>query len=153
MPVWPMAMPSSTAIVLNSRGIPPASLMASEIRRPTLFRCNMSRQELVEGIGDGDDRLAEILAIHTGGAVEGRERPRILVHSLVLQIAFPCLPLCWLNGTRVLSRVTMWKFSETRCDSLTGWITTLAEKACGEARLRSSGLPILMILERSFWLI
>ena len=32
---------------------------------------HMSRQELVEGIGDGDDRLAEILAIHTGGAVEG----------------------------------------------------------------------------------
>ena len=32
---------------------------------------HMSRQELVEGIGNGDDRLAEILAIHTGGAVEG----------------------------------------------------------------------------------
>ncbi len=39
MPVCPMAMPSSTAMVLNSRGMPPASLMASEIRRPTLFRC------------------------------------------------------------------------------------------------------------------
>ncbi len=39
MPVWPMAMPSSTAIVLNSRGMPPACLTASETRRPTLFRC------------------------------------------------------------------------------------------------------------------
>ena len=38
MPVWPMAMPSSTAIVLNSRGMPPASRMASETMRPTLLR-------------------------------------------------------------------------------------------------------------------
>ncbi len=30
MPVWPMAMPSSTAIVLNSRGMPPASLISLE---------------------------------------------------------------------------------------------------------------------------
>ena len=32
---------------------------------------HMARQELVEGVGDGDDRLAEVLAIHAGGAVEG----------------------------------------------------------------------------------
>lgn len=35
MPPWPMAMPSSTAIVLNSRGIAPAARIASETMRPT----------------------------------------------------------------------------------------------------------------------
>ena len=36
-----------------------------------LVQMHMARQELVKGVGDGDDRLAEILAIHAGGAVEG----------------------------------------------------------------------------------
>ena len=35
MPPWPIAMPSSTAMVLNSRGMPPAALTASETIRPT----------------------------------------------------------------------------------------------------------------------
>ncbi len=35
MPLWPMAMPSSTAIELNSRGMPPAALTASLTIRPT----------------------------------------------------------------------------------------------------------------------
>src|ERR1700761_9340628 len=38
MPPWPIAMPSSTAIVLNSRGIAPAALTASETTRPTSCR-------------------------------------------------------------------------------------------------------------------
>ena len=39
MPPWPMAMPSSTAIVLNSRGIAPAALIAADTTRPTSARC------------------------------------------------------------------------------------------------------------------
>ena len=35
MPAWPIAIPSSTAIVLNSRGMPPASRTASDTMRPT----------------------------------------------------------------------------------------------------------------------
>jgi hypothetical protein len=35
MPPWPMAMPSSTAIVLNSRAMPPAACTASHTMRPT----------------------------------------------------------------------------------------------------------------------
>src|ERR1700722_4930066 len=38
MPPWPIAMPSSTAIVLNSRGIAPAARTASAITRPTSAR-------------------------------------------------------------------------------------------------------------------
>lgn len=35
MPPWPIAMPSSTAMVLNSRGTAPAARIASETMRPT----------------------------------------------------------------------------------------------------------------------
>ncbi|OEV16833.1 hypothetical protein AN221_29445 [Streptomyces nanshensis] len=35
MPPWPIAMPSSTAMVLNSRGTAPAAWIASETIRPT----------------------------------------------------------------------------------------------------------------------
>ncbi len=38
MPLWPIAMPSSTAMVLNSRGMPPACLIASDTIRPTGWR-------------------------------------------------------------------------------------------------------------------
>src|SRR6516165_2082187 len=39
MPPWPMAIPSSTAIVLNSRGIAPAARTASATTLPTSARC------------------------------------------------------------------------------------------------------------------
>ena len=38
MPEWPIAMPSSTAMVLNSRPTPPASAMASHTSEPMFFR-------------------------------------------------------------------------------------------------------------------
>lgn len=38
MPPWPIAMPSSTAMVLNSRAMPPAAVMASLTIRPTGWR-------------------------------------------------------------------------------------------------------------------
>jgi len=39
MPPWPMAIPSSTAIVLNSLAIPPASSMALATSEPISFKC------------------------------------------------------------------------------------------------------------------
>ncbi len=39
MPPWPIAMPSSTAMVLNSRGTAPAARIASATTVPTSRRC------------------------------------------------------------------------------------------------------------------
>ena len=36
-----------------------------------LVQVHVAGQELVEGIGNGDNRLAEILTVHTRGTVEG----------------------------------------------------------------------------------
>jgi hypothetical protein len=37
---------------------------------PERMQMDMARHELREGIGDGDDRLAEIAILHAGGAPE-----------------------------------------------------------------------------------
>ena len=71
MPPWPMAMPSSTAIVLNSRPTPPASATASATRPPRSLQVHVAGHELGEAVGDGDDRLAEVVVGHAGGAPEG----------------------------------------------------------------------------------
>ncbi len=39
MPSWPMAMPSSTAMVLNSAPKPPAASITFLMRCPTSWRC------------------------------------------------------------------------------------------------------------------
>ena len=39
MPSWPMAMPSSTAMVLNSLATPPAASIARATSWPRSFRC------------------------------------------------------------------------------------------------------------------
>ena len=39
MPEWPMAMPSSTPMVLNTKGTPPASRTRRFTRAPTSLRC------------------------------------------------------------------------------------------------------------------
>ena len=36
-----------------------------------LVQVHVAGQELIEGIGNGDDRLAEILTVHASGTVEG----------------------------------------------------------------------------------
>lgn len=36
-----------------------------------LVQVHVARQELIEGIGNGDNRFAEILAVHASGTVEG----------------------------------------------------------------------------------
>jgi len=39
MPLWPMAMPSSMAMVLNSLATPPAQAISSATSCPRSFRC------------------------------------------------------------------------------------------------------------------
>ena len=72
MPPWPIAMPSSTAMVLNSRG-------DAARRRDRLgddpadrLEVGVARHELGEAVGDRDDRLpADVRARYTGGAHKG----------------------------------------------------------------------------------
>ena len=75
MPPCPIAMPSSTAIVLNSRGIAPAARTASATTRPTSGQVHVAGHELGEAVGDRDDRLAEVLAGYPGRAQQ-RARSR-----------------------------------------------------------------------------
>ena len=61
MPPWPMAMPSSMAMVLNSRAARrrrPRSPAATTL--PDVVQVHVAGHELGEAVGDGDDRLAEV---------------------------------------------------------------------------------------------
>ena len=71
IPPWPMAMPSSTAIVWNSRAMPPASRTAPATSSPMLLEVHVPGHELRVGVGDRDQRLAEVGVGETGGAPEG----------------------------------------------------------------------------------
>ena len=68
MPSWPIAMPSSMAMVLNSLATPPACLDLARHQLAEVLQMDMAGHELGEGIDDGDDRLAEIPVLHAGGA-------------------------------------------------------------------------------------
>ena len=57
-----------SAMVLNSLATPPAASISRATSWPRSFRCTWPGHELGEGIGDRDDRLAEILVLHAGGA-------------------------------------------------------------------------------------
>ena len=62
MPSWPMAMPSSTAMVLNSGDAArPLDLARHELAE--VLEVHVPRDELGEGVGDRDDRLAEIPSV------------------------------------------------------------------------------------------
>ena len=71
MPPWPIAMPSSTAMVLNSRGMPPAALIASDTMRPDRLQMGVAGDELGEAVGHRDDRLADVAAGDAGGPQQG----------------------------------------------------------------------------------
>ena len=68
MPSWPMAMPSSMAMVLNSLATPPAALDLARHQLAEVLQVDVAGHELGERVGDGDDRLAEIAVLHPGGA-------------------------------------------------------------------------------------
>ena len=63
-----MAMPSSTAIVLNSRGIPPAAAIASETMRPTGCRWVWPGTNSVKLLATATIGLPKSVAADPGGA-------------------------------------------------------------------------------------
>ena len=66
MPVWPIATPSQSAIVLNSKGTPPASRMASAATvRATSLRWTVAWHDLGEAVGDADKRLVKVPILQT----------------------------------------------------------------------------------------
>ena len=71
MPPWPIAMPSSTAIVLNSRGIAPASRIAARHHVAHLAQMHVTGDELGEAVGHRDDGLAEVAARYAGRPEQG----------------------------------------------------------------------------------
>ena len=68
MPPWPIAMPSSTAIVLNSRGDAAGRVDGVGDDLADRLQVRVAGDELGVGVGDRDDRLAEVLALDAGGA-------------------------------------------------------------------------------------
>ncbi len=62
MPSCPMAMPSSTAMVLNSLALPPAFSISHHLAE--ILEMHMARDKLGKAVGDGDDGLAEIAVLH-----------------------------------------------------------------------------------------
>jgi hypothetical protein len=69
-----MAMPSSTAMVLNSLATPPAFSISRATSWPEILQVHVARYELGEGVDHRDDRLAEISVLHAGGAPQGAGR-------------------------------------------------------------------------------
>jgi hypothetical protein len=66
-----MAMPSSTAMVLNSLATPPAAFDLARHQLAEVLEVHVAGHELGEGVGDRDDRLAEVAILHAGGAPQG----------------------------------------------------------------------------------
>ena len=68
MPVWPMAIPSQTAMVLNSKGGParPADGVLDHLGH--LVEVNMARHNLAEAVGNADERLIDVGITQTAGA-------------------------------------------------------------------------------------
>ena len=62
-----MATPSSTAMVLNSRGTPPGLADGCHNERRRFAQMDVTRHKFGKGIDDGDDRLCEVLGHHAGG--------------------------------------------------------------------------------------
>ena len=64
-------MPSSTAMVWNSRGTPPAARTRLGDEVAEVLEVHVPGHELGVGVGDGHDRLAEVVVAHAGGPPEG----------------------------------------------------------------------------------
>ena len=76
MPSWPMAMPSETAMVTNSRGVPPASRTPSLAALGLAVERDVAGRGLVPGAGDADQRLGEVGVGEAHGPHEGPGRRR-----------------------------------------------------------------------------
>ena len=71
MPSWPMAMPSSTTMVLELDAV--AARRVDDLLDALAdgVQVDVAGDELGEAVGDGDDGLEEVLGLHAGGAPEG----------------------------------------------------------------------------------
>ena len=68
MPAWPMAMPSSTPMVLNSKGTPPALRISSLAIWPYSGQVEVAGDDVDLAVADADERLVEVRVHETGGA-------------------------------------------------------------------------------------
>ena len=71
-PRGPCAMPSETAMVTNSRGVPPAAFTPSLRRLGLAVEREVARRRLVPRAGDADPRLVDVLI----GQPHGRKNAR-----------------------------------------------------------------------------
>ena len=69
-----MAMPSSTPMVLNSNGTPPAARIASLTTAPELLEVDVAGDDVDVRVADRDERLVEVRRVPdlAGGA---QQRP------------------------------------------------------------------------------
>ncbi len=74
MPAWPMAMPSSTPMVLKTNGTPPACADALLDELADLVEMDVAGDDVDVAVADGDERLAEIVVGHAGGAEQAAVR-------------------------------------------------------------------------------
>ena len=72
MPSWFMARPSQTPMPPNSKGTPPAAQMPCLTASVTAAQVQMTGDDLVEGIGDADERQ---LHLAVAQAQSPQERP------------------------------------------------------------------------------
>ena len=61
MPWWPMAMPSVTVMVVNSRGVPPASLTPFLTDCACRLEGDVAGRRLIPAGGDADEGLVDLV--------------------------------------------------------------------------------------------
>ena len=71
MPPWPMAMPSSTAMVLNSLATPPAASISRATSCPRSLRCTWPGTNWVKELAMAMIGLSKVIIGHAGGTPEG----------------------------------------------------------------------------------
>ena len=74
MPSWPMAMPSVTVMVQNSRGVAPAAFTPSAHRMRLAHQGGVARGGFVPARGDADERLGDFPRAKPHGVVIGAMR-------------------------------------------------------------------------------
>ena len=74
MPAWPMAMPSSTPIVLNTNGTPPAARTHSLTKLPDLVQVDVAGNDVDVAVADGDERLVQVALADARGAEQAAVR-------------------------------------------------------------------------------
>ena len=74
MPPCPMAIPSSTPMVLNSKGTPPAFRISSFAIRAVLLQVEVAGDDVDVAVGDADEGLLEVLVLDAHRAEEAAVR-------------------------------------------------------------------------------